>query len=301
MPEQHVAPALDDYDERLARSADWPLAAGDWRGRLRLLSRSARLRRGVLGLLGFVSLWYLLTAVAIPPRFHFIPDPLYLFSEWTSREPSHGVSLYTRAYYEHIGISILRVYAAFAISVALGTPLGILMGWSTFARNTLGPVIELLRPVPPLAWVPLAVLTLPSVESAVIFVTLLAAFFATVLNTFLGVRSIPATYLRAAACLGYRRADVLFRVIVPGSLPSIFTGLQIAMGVAWFSLVGGEMIAGRSGLGYLILDAYTQLVLPNIFIGMITLGTLGWLSSALIRRLGERLMRWQAHRTGGHP
>jgi NitT/TauT family transport system permease protein len=137
------------------------------------------------------------------------------------------------------------------------------------------------------------VLILPGVEASVVLVTLLAAFFATVLNTLLGVWSINDDYFRAAHCLGYRRIDVLTRIIIPGAMPFVFTGLQIAMGVAWFSLVGGEMIAGRSGLGFLIFDAYMQVALPNIVIGMITLGVLGYLSSAAIRRVGSWLMAWQ--------
>jgi NitT/TauT family transport system permease protein len=123
---------------------------------------------------------------------------------------------------------------------------------------------------------------------------MLAAFFATVLNTLFGVKSIDEHYFRAAACLGYSRWQVLRRVVVPGALPFVFTGLQIAMGVAWFSLVGGELIAGRSGLGYLIFDAYTNVALPNIFIGMITLGALGYVSSAIIRAIGNWLNSWNS-------
>lgn len=286
------------YDERLRRSADWPTEPGDWTGRLRRLMRAPQLRRAVLGFAVFFGLWYLLTAVVVPPRFNFIPNPVYLFGQWTSHTPAFGISMFSPDYYKHIGVSVARVYTAFAISVALGAPLGILLGWSRLGHNLIFPIVEMLRPIPPLAWVPLAVLTLPGTETAVIFVTLLASFFATALNTYLGVISIPETYLRAAACLGYGRLDVLRRVIIPGALPFIFTGLQIAMGVAWFSLVGGEMISGRSGLGYLILDGYTQLALPNIFIGMITLGVLGWLSSAAIRKLGKLLMAWNSKGQG---
>jgi NitT/TauT family transport system permease protein len=126
-----------------------------------------------------------------------------------------------------------------------------------------------------------------------IFLTFIAAFFATVLNTMLGVTSIDESYLRAAYCLGSRRWDVLWNVVVPGALPYIFTGLQIGMGVAWFSLVAGEMIAGEAGLGYLILNSYTELQTVTIVIGMITLGFVGYLSSALVRWIGHRLMVWQ--------
>ena len=288
------AESAQDYDARLRSSGDWRVATGGRWARIRGLVGSRQARYALLGFALFFGLWYLFTAVIIPPRFNFIPNPLYLFEQWTSRNPEYGISIFSPVYYQHIGISIVRVYIAFGISVALGAPLGILLGWSPVGRNLLFPVVEMLRPIPPLAWVPLAVLTLPGTEMAVIFVTLLASFFATVLNTYLGVRSIPDTYFRAAACLGYGRLEILRRVVVPGALPFIFTGLQIAMGVAWFSLVGGELIAGRTGLGYLILDGYQQLALPNIFIGMITLGVLGWISSAMIRKVGELLMKWQA-------
>lgn len=288
----------EDYDSKLRSSNDWPLSDSGFARTLWRLSTSQKVVLGAAGFAVFFALWYVLTAVIVPPRFNFIPNPLYLFTQWTSADPTFGVSIFTPQYYEHIWVSILRVYAAFLASVAVGAPLGILLGWSPTARALILPVIELLRPIPPLAWVPLAVLMIPATEGAVIFVTLLASFFATVLNTLLGVLSINESYFRAAACLGYTRWNVLWRVVVPGALPFIFTGLQIAMGVAWFSLVGGEMIAGRSGLGYLIFDAYTQLALPNIFIGMITLGLLGYVSSAMIRALGNWLNRWHSNRGG---
>lgn len=258
------------------------------------LIRSPALRYGALGFAAFLVAWYLATDLLTLPRFNFLPSPVLVFSEWVSREPTHGVSIFTPIYYEHILVSIRRVFLAFAIAVLAGVPLGILLGWSRAFHNFFFPIVELLRPIPPLAWVPFAVLILPGVETPVVFVTLLAAFFATVLNTVLGVWSINDDYFRAASCLGYNKFDVLSRVIVPGSMPFVFTGLQIAMGVSWFSLVGGEMIAGRSGLGFLIFDAYMQVALPNIVIGMITLGILGYASSAAIRRVGDRLMAWQS-------
>ena len=284
----------ESYARLLASSPDWPIAKGDAANRAARALLGWKLRYGVLGFAAFFVIWYVASAVLSLPRFKFVPDPWFLFNQWISREPKYGVSLFTPIYYEHILVSMARVYTAFTLAVLLGAPLGILLGWSRLARNMIFPIVEMLRPIPPLAWVPLAVLMLYGTEMPVIFVTLLAAFFATVLNTYLGVISIDESYLRAAACLGYNRWQTLRRVVVPGALPFIFTGLQIAMGVAWFSLVGGELIAGRSGLGYMIFDAYTQVALPNIFIGMITLGVLGYVSSAIIRRVGARLMVWQA-------
>lgn len=285
------------YDAQLRASDDWPAEQLSlWERTVRTLM-SPQLIYGALGFVAFFICWYILTAVVIPPRFNFIPNPIYLFQEWISVDPAYGVSIYTPEYYDHILTSTVRVLIAFFAAVAVGAPLGILLGWSKTAENLIYPVVELLRPIPPLAWVPLAVLMIPSTEGAVIFITLLASFFATVLNTLLGVKSIDESYFRAAACLGYSRWQVLWRVVIPGALPFVFTGLQIAMGVAWFSLVGGELIAGRSGLGYLIFDAYTNVALPNIFIGMITLGILGFVSSAVIRVVGNKLNSW--HTRGG--
>lgn len=287
----------EQYDRQLRASADWPVQNRSFVERVWLRATSPQLIYGFVGLAAFFAAWYFLTAVVVPPRFNVIPNPASLFHDWINRDPAYGISIFTSKYYEHIIISVRRVYLAFLASVVLGVPLGLILGWSRTCRNFILPVVELLRPIPPLAWVPLAVLAIPSTEGAVIFITLLASFFATVLNTLLGVKSIDENYFRAAACLGYSRWQVLRRVVVPGALPFVFTGLQIAMGVAWFSLVGGELIAGRSGLGYLIFDAYTNVAIPNIFIGMITLGTLGYISSALIRALGNKLNSWNLKRS----
>jgi sulfonate transport system permease protein len=287
------AVSSDPYDERLAHSEDWPPPRRGLLAQSYASLKDERARYGLLGLAIFFVIWYVATAVVPLPRFNLIPNPLYLFQQWVSWRPEYGVSLFTSQYYVDIAISTARVYAAFAIAVVLGAPLGILLGWNRLARNLLFPIVEMLRPIPPLAWVPLAVLLLYGNELPVVFVTSLAAFFVTVLNTYLGVRSIGESYFRAASCLGYDRWQVLIRVVIPGALPFIFTGLEIAMGVAWFALVGGELIAGRSGLGYLIFDGYTEVALPNIFIGMITLGVLGYVSSAGIRALGAWLMAWR--------
>jgi len=114
-----------------------------------------------------------------------------------------------------------------------------------------------------------------------------------VLNTLLGVESIDEAYFRAAGCLGSKPRQVFWHVVVPGSLPFIFTGLQISMGVAWFSLVAAEMVSGDYGLGYMILASYMNNVTVPMVIGMLTLGFVGWFTSALVRMTGNRLMQWR--------
>jgi NitT/TauT family transport system permease protein len=227
-----------------------------------------------------------------------LPDPVQVFGEWVSPQPAYGISLFTGAYYKHILYSTLRALAAFLLAVGLGVPLGILMGWSVRFNEYASALLGLLRPIPPLAWVPLAILLLPGIESAVVYVTFLVAFFATTLNTLVGVKTIDQDYLRAAACLGASRRDLLVDVIIPAALPQIFTGLQIAMGAAWFSLAAGEMIAAQYGLGFLIMDAYNLIQYPTIVIAMGTLGFMGFLSSAAIRAVGHRLMRWRIETIG---
>lgn len=262
------------------------------------LWRWVRSTRPYLMLLGFaivLGLWHLLTAVLNIPMFQKMTPPAVVLKEWFNPDPSFGVSLYTQLYYSHIAYSVYRAYAAFALAIVLGVPLGIFIGWSRTFREFTFPLVEVLRPIPPLSWVPLAILVIPGTEGPVIFVTFIAAFFATVLNTLLGVQSVDQSYFRAALCMGFGRKDVLLHVVIPGAMPHVFIGLQIAMGLSWVALVAGEMIAGKRGLGYMIYDAYSMVQIPTIVMGMLTLGLLGFASSALVRALGRRLMAWRSH------
>lgn len=246
-----------------------------------------------VGLLSFLLAWWLLSEVLKAPLFEKIPGPVAVASEWFARHPTFGMSIFTADYYMHIWKSCWRVLQAFTLATALGVPLGLFMGWSKVFKDYSFPVFETLRPIPMLSWVPLAILMFPGREASVIYVTFLGAFFATTLNTLLGVESIDEVYFRAARCLGSSQRQIFFRIILPGALPFIFTGLQISMGYSWFCLVAGEMIAGEFGLGYLIWNAYMTVEYPVLVIAMITLGFLGWASSGMIRMIGRRLMQWQ--------
>ncbi|WP_075232607.1 ABC transporter permease [Mycobacterium colombiense] len=259
---------------------------------------SPALPLALLGFALFVGGWYLSVDVLALPRFRGLPGPTEVIREWLSPNPVYGTSIFTASYYEHIWASVRRVALAFAAALITGIPLGLLLGWSSRFHQYAFPVFELIRPIPILAWVPLAMLMFHSREGSVIFLTYLAAFYAVTLNTLLGAHSIDPNLIRAARCLGAGPREVLHTVVIPGSLPYIFTGLQIGMGVAWFSLVAGEMIAGQFGLGYLINASYTTTRYPTIVIAMITLGVIGFASSALIRLLGDRLMAYRARSIG---
>ena len=145
----------------------------------------------------------------------------------------------------------------------------------------------------------MAILLLPGRELPIIGLTFLAAFFVTILNTLLGVKSIDEVYLRAARSLGFSETAILWHIIIPGAMPYIFIGLQIAMGACWFSLVASEIVSGQAGLGYKVWETYYYVQFETMVIVMATLGLLGYLSSAIVRLIGNRLMRWRARILAG--
>ncbi|MDD9875043.1 MAG: ABC transporter permease [Gammaproteobacteria bacterium] len=247
----------------------------------------------LLGLVLWVGTWWLLCEVFSVPRFEKMPGPVVVLSELFSPQPFLGVSVFTEEYYAHMWASCRRIFFAFCIATGVGVPLGLFMGWSRKFRDYTFPILEILRPIPILAWVPLAILMFKGFESPVIFLATLASLYVSTLNTLLGVDSIDESYFRAAGCLGSKPHHIFWHVVVPGALPFMFTGLQISIGVAWFSLVAAEMVSGDWGLGYLIVDAYMNNVTVPMVIGMITLGFVGWFTSVLVRIVGDRMMQWR--------
>ena len=261
--------------------------------RISLWLKSPRPYLMLIGFALFLGFWYLAVEVWKLPRFREMPGITTVVKEWLSREPTYGLSIYTDEYYKHIWVSIWRVTQAFVLATLLGVPIGLFLGWSKKFKEYVFPVFEVFRPIPILAWVPLAIVMFVATESAVIFLTFLASFLATALNTMLGVESIDESYVRAANCLGASKTQVFRHVILPGALPFIFTGLQISIGVSWFSLVAAEMVSGQYGLGYVINTSYTMVRYPTIVIGMITLGAVGYVTSAMVRVVGDYLMQWR--------
>lgn len=270
-----------------------------WRTRLNRVLRGSRLYRGLLGIGLFFLAWYLAVDVLRFWRFRELPGFVSSVTEWISVNPTYGISLFTAQYYQHVFASLYRVFTAFFAATAVGVTVGILMGWQRIFCGLVFPIIEILRPIPILAWIPLAIILLPGRELPIIVLTFLAAFFVTALNTLLGVRSIEPVYFRAARSLGFGEWAILWHIVIPGAMPFIFVGLQISMGACWFSLVAAEILSGQSGLGYEVWQAYYYVQFPTMVITMSTLGLLGYVSSALIRILGNRLMRWRTQALAG--
>ena len=241
--------------------------------------------------------WLLNEQLKVSP-FNKIPGPVEVLTEWFSQDPIWGTSLFTEDYWENIKASCLRILIAFSLATGLGVPLGLFMGWSKKFKDYTFPVLELLRPIPILAWVPLSIVMFQSFEAPILFLATLASFFVTTLNTMLGVQSIDESYFRAAGCLGSKRRHVFIHVVLPGALPFVFTGLQISIGVAWFSLVAAEMISGEFGLGYMINASYMVNKYVTMVMAMLTLGFVGWITSAMVRAAGSQMMQWREKALG---
>ncbi|MGM0671786.1 MAG: ABC transporter permease [Pseudomonadota bacterium] len=196
-------------------------------------------------------------------------------------------------FYRHIVASVERVAVAFGLATVSGIALGVFMGRIRIVEDVFSPYVEIFRPIPAVAWIPLAILMLPTEQSSIIFITFLGAFFPIVLNTMHGVDQTPKELVRAARALGASSTSILIHVVLPAALPSIVAGMAIGMGIAWFSLLAGEIISGQYGIGYFTWSSYSLIQYPQIIVGMVTIGLLGTLSTLLVRYGTRPFLRWQ--------
>lgn len=195
--------------------------------------------------------------------------------------------------------SLRRIFIGFGIATLLAIPLGILIGRSRWAEDTLLVPFEILRPIPAVAWIPLAILMFHTAEQSMIYICFLGAFYPILLSTIHGVESLDKRLVFASESLGAGPWTIFCEVVFLGALPSIVTGLSIGMGTAWFSLVTAEMVAGQYGIGYFTWESYTLQNYSSIVVGMLLIGILGMASSAMIRIVGNLLMPWKRYAT--HP
>jgi NitT/TauT family transport system permease protein len=197
--------------------------------------------------------------------------------------------------FQHIGASLMRVGVGFGLAVLVAVPLGLWMGWVRGAYLTLNPLFQILRPISPIAWIPIAILWFGVGTVSPIFLIFLASVFPMVVQTTVGVHTIEKRYLRAAANFGVPRATLFRQVVFPAVLPQVIVGMRIGLGVAWLVVVAAEMIALRSGLGYLIIDSRNAGNRYDLVIaGMIIIGLIGLLLDGLMRLLeGLKVVRWR--------
>ncbi len=248
-----------------------------------------RLRRLAL-LVSLLVVWEVLGTVVLPriaPHYlTLMPPPSLVVAEgWGLIE--RGLLL------GHVLASLRRVAAAFAIAALVAIPLGIAIGWWRWVDEMVDPVVELLRPIPPIAWIPLGILWFGIGDAQNIFIIFLGAFFPIVVNTVAGVRSVDKVIVWATLTLGANQRQILGEIVVPGALPQILTGLRVGLGVGWMCLVAAELVAAASGIGYMIEDARFMLLTERVILGMATIGVLGFLMDRGMRLVQRRLVCWQ--------
>lgn len=191
----------------------------------------------------------------------------------------------------HLMASLKREAMAFLLSTT-AIPLGIAMGWWRLVYNQISPIMEILRPIPPLAWIPLSILWFGIGDEQNEFIIFLGIFFPILVNTIVGVKNIEPNLVRAARSLGAPEYKVLARVVFKSALPQIITGIRIGLGVGWMALVAAELVGANSGLGFVINDARSMLRTDIIVVGMLTIGLIGLLIDVAIRFLGRRFLPW---------
>jgi NitT/TauT family transport system permease protein len=197
--------------------------------------------------------------------------------------------------WQHIGASLFRVSTGFGLAVLLAVPLGLWMGWVHGAYVTLNPIFQMLRPISPIAWIPIAILWFGVGDVSPIFLIFISSVFPMIVQTTAGVHTIEPRFLRAAANFGVSRRTLFRQVVIPAVLPQMIVGMRIGLGVAWLVVVAAEMIALRSGLGYLIIDSRNAGNRYDLVIaGMIIIGLIGLLLDKLMRELeGMKVVRWR--------
>ena len=195
----------------------------------------------------------------------------------------------------HIGASLMRVAAGFLLAVIIAIPLGLWMGWVRGAYVTLNPLFQILRPISPIAWIPIAILWFGVGNTSPIFLIFISSVFPMIVQTTVGVHTIEKRYLRAAENFDVSRFKLLTQVVIPAALPQVIVGMRIGLGVAWLVVVAAEMIALRSGLGYLIMDSRNAGNRYDLVVaGMIIIGIIGLALDGVMRMLeGLKLVRWR--------
>lgn len=225
-----------------------------------------------------------------------IPAPSDVLGAWSHLIVDPG-------YWQSWLASSKRVAAGFTAAVLTGVPLGLIMALSPPVWDVVFPVFELLRPIPPLAWVPAAIIFWPTQELSIDAVIFIGAFFTLVLNAVSGARSIDPRLIQVARSMGASRANILTRLVLPAVLPSVVVGMEVSIGITWEVVVAAEMISGGGssrgassggGLGFFIWNSYVGGSYPQIIVGMISIGIAGYLSSAALRVVAARLSRWNA-------
>lgn len=241
----------------------------------------------VLSIGVFILFWLLLSLIA---NSEFLPSPGTVLQE---AGRMFDMQIGNATLLGHVGYSLRRVFIAFLLAVAIGLPLGLYMGWNRTCQKIVMPIFEILRPIPPIAWIPIAILWMGVAESSKIFICFVGAFVIMVMNSYTGMRYVDPLLIDAAKSFGATRTQQFFNVAAPACLPSIFAGVQNSLSMAWICVLAAEMIGAREGVGFLIIQGMEMNKIPMIMVGMILIGIVGALLAMLLRWVERFLCPWR--------
>ena len=241
-----------------------------------------------ISIFAFCLIWYLGTRPGTQLG-ELIPGPLETLS-YFFRGFVANIGTYTLI--GHIIFSFIRVFVGYVLAMLVGIPLGVAMGWSKSANAIARPIFELIRPIPPIAWIPLSIVWFGIGEGSKYFIIFLGAFTAMTINSYAGVTSVDQTLVGAARMLGANEKQVFINVVMPSAIPSIFAGLQIALSSSWGVVLAAEMIRSSEGLGWIIISGQSTNNNVQLLAGIIAVGVVGFLSVLLMRAIEGRLCSW---------
>lgn len=225
-----------------------------------------------------------------------VPTPVqvgYAWWDWIFGSPGMGLNPYLGTWGSNVQYSATRVVQGFALAVVLGVPLGLAIGWSRIAALMLDPMVQGLRPIPITAWLPFSIALFGIRDFGSVFLIFLGGFYPIVVNTTQGARDVERNLVRAATMMGASPLQLLRRVVLPSAMPSIFTGLRLGLGISWTAVIVSEMVAVKSGLGYVLWDAYYVGRMDIVLADMVSIGIMGYLSDRLIVLIERRVLVWR--------
>jgi NitT/TauT family transport system permease protein len=241
-----------------------------------------------------VVLWQVMGSM--PDMAGILPTPLKVLEGWHSwifAKPGMGLNPYLGTWLANVEYSSMRVAQGFTLAALVGVPLGLLIGWSKFISQMFDPMIQSLRPIPITAWLPFSIAVFGIRDIGSIFLIFLGGFYAIVVNTTQGARDVDRNLVRAALMMGASRTQLLLRVVLPAAMPSIFTGLRIGLGISWTAVIVSEMVAVKSGLGYVLWDAYYVGRMDIVLADMVSIGAMGYISDRIIVFIERKMLVWR--------
>src|SRR5215213_821697 len=253
----------------------------------RMAARASSAGWAAVGGAVFIALWALV-ARSSPD----LPGPSEAFTALRKllRYPFYDLGPNDKGIGIQLGVSLVKVFSGFALAALIGVPLGFLIGGSKKAWSAANPIIQILRPVSPLAWFPIGLVVLKDVGHAAIFVVFITSLWPTVINTAFGASSVPADQRNVARVFKFGRMAYVRHVVIPHSLPSVITGMRLSMGIAWMVIVAAEMLSGNTGIGYFVWNSYNGGSLANVIAAIVMIGGVGVILDTAFMRLGRKVV-----------